>query len=62
VVDWIHLDTEATAQSAATLQGLRMWMTIPSVLLLICGIIVFKKCYKLNDAKMEEITKQLGRS
>jgi melibiose permease len=62
VVDWIHLDTEAAAQSAATLQGLRMWMTIPSVLLLICGIIVFKKCYKLNDAKMEEITKQLGRS
>jgi melibiose permease len=59
VVDWIHLDVEAASQSAATLQGLRMWMTIPSVLLLICGIIVFKKCYKLSDEKMKEIKEQL---
>jgi melibiose permease len=59
VVDWIHLDTDAEVQTFATLQGLRMWMTIPSVLLLIIGIIVFKKCYKLNDEKMEEIKRQL---
>jgi melibiose permease len=59
VVDWIHLDTEAEVQTFATLQGLRMWMTIPSVLLLIIGIIVFKKCYKLNDERMEEIKHQL---
>jgi melibiose permease len=55
VVDWIHLDLEAEVQSQATLQGLRMWMTIPSVLLLIVGIFVFKKYYKLNDDVMNDI-------
>ena len=59
VVDLIHLETDAAVQSAGTLTQLRMWMTIPSVLLLIVGIIVFKKCYKLDDAKMDEIKKTL---
>lgn len=59
VVDLIHLETDAAVQSASTLTQLRMWMTIPSVLLLIVGIIVFKKCYKLDDAKMDEIKKTL---
>lgn len=59
VVNWINLDVNATQQSAETLQGLRMWMTIPSVALLICGIIVFKKCYKLDDPEMERITQKL---
>jgi melibiose permease len=59
VVDWIHLDLEAAVQSQATLQGLRMWMTIPSVLLLIVGIFVFKKYYKLNDDVMNDIKTKL---
>ena len=59
VVNLIHLETDAAVQSASTLTQLRMWMTIPSVLLLIVGIIVFKKCYKLDDAKMDEIKKIL---
>ena len=59
VVDLIHLETDAAVQSVSTLTQLRMWMTIPSVLLLIVGIIVFKKCYKLDDTKMDEIKKTL---
>jgi melibiose permease len=59
VVDWIHLDLEAAVQSQATLQGLRMWMTIPSVLLLLVGIFVFKKYYKLNDDVMNDIKTKL---
>lgn len=59
VVDWIGLDLEATKQSVATLQGLRLYMTIPSVILLIIGIIVFKRFYILDDIKMEEIKNKL---
>ena len=59
VVKWVGLDTQAASQSAQTLSGLRMWMTIPSVLLLICGILIYIKCYRLDDAKMQEITAEL---
>ena len=59
VVEWINLDTEATVQTQGTLDALRMWMTIPSIILLVIGIFVFKKFYKLNDAKMEEIKSKL---
>ena len=38
VVDLIHLDTAAAVQTQDTLDALRMWMTIPSVILLIVGI------------------------
>ena len=38
----IHLDTAAAVQTQDTLDALRMWMTIPSVILLIVGIFVFK--------------------
>ena len=59
VVDWIGLDTEAASQTQGTLDALRMWMTIPSVILLIIGIIVFKKFYKLDETKMKEIKSKL---
>lgn len=60
VVDWIHLDTSATVQTQDTLDALRMWMTIPSVILLIVGIFVFKRFYRLDDARMEEIKSKLN--
>ncbi len=60
VIDWIHLDKTAVVQTEATLVSLRLWMTIPAVILLIVGIFVFKKCYRLDDAKMEEIKQKLG--
>jgi melibiose permease len=37
-----------------------MWMTIPSVILLIVGIFVFKRFYRLDDARMEEIKSKLN--
>lgn len=61
IIDWIHLDVEALTQSEATLSGLRLWMTIPSICLLIVGIIVYRKFYKLNDQKMAEISQALGK-
>ena len=61
IVDVIKLDKNAIAQSQSTLNGLRMWMTIPSVILLIIGIIIFKKFYKLNEQKMNEIKTKLNR-
>ena len=58
-IDLIGLIPEAESQTAATLGGLRLIMTIPSVVLLVLAFIVFKKGYKLNDARMAEITAQI---
>ena len=60
VIDWIHLDKTAAVQSQDTLVALRLWMTVPAVILLIIGIFVFRKYYRLDDAKMEQIKQQLG--
>lgn len=59
VIKWINLDTQATSQAQSTITGLRMWMTIPSVILLIIGIFVYKKYYKLDEATMREINDKL---
>jgi len=59
VVDLVKLDTNATLQSAFTLSGLRLWMTIPSVILLVIGVIIYIKMYKLDDERMNDITSQL---
>ena len=61
VIDLVHLDTEALVQAESTLNGLRLWMTIPSILLLVTGIIVYHKFYHLDEKKLEEITKALHR-
>ena len=52
--------TAAAVQTQDTLDALRMWMTIPSVILLIVGIFVFKRFYKLDDTRMEEIKSKLN--
>lgn len=59
-IDMVGLNTEALSQSAATLSGLRIWMTVPSAVILVIAFIVFKKCYKLNDKKMQEIKEKLS--
>ena len=46
VVDWINLDTTVKVQSAKTLTGLRLWMTVPAIILLVIGIFVYKSRYK----------------
>ena len=60
VIKWIHLDTRVGAiNTNQALQGLRLWMTIPSVSLLILGIILYKIHYNLDDTRMKEIRKQI---
>lgn len=59
VIDLIHLDTTVELQSAATLAGMRMWMTVPSAILLVIGMIVFKRFYKLDDAMMDQVMEKL---
>jgi melibiose permease len=59
VINAISLNTEAATQTAQTLDGLRLYMTVPSIILMIAAFVVFKKFYKLNDDKMAEITDSL---
>ena len=59
IIDVINLDVDAAVQTQETLNGLRLLMSIPSMILLVIGIIVFKKFYKLNDARMKEISEAL---
>ncbi|MGO5335907.1 glycoside-pentoside-hexuronide (GPH):cation symporter [Bilifractor sp. LCP19S3_H10] len=58
-IEWIGLDTEAAAQNAATLGGLRLWMTVPSALLLVVAFLLFRGFYRLSDKKMAEVMSTL---
>ena len=59
-IDAIGLDAAAAAQSASALAGLRICMTIPSVVILAAALVVFRKWYRLDERKMEEITAELN--
>ncbi len=61
VIDLVHLDTAIEIQTARTLAGLRLWMTIPSIILLVIGIVVYRKFYRLDENKLKEITRALGK-
>ncbi len=62
VIEWIGLNTaDGAVQSAATLNGLRLWMTIPPIVLLVIGVILYKALYRLDEKKMDEIKNQLGK-
>ena len=56
-----NTDEEATIvqQSASTLTGLRLLMTILPIIGLFVAVMVFKKQFKLTDAYSEEIHRQL---
>ena len=58
-IDMVGLDPQAAVQSEGALDGLRIFMTIPSALILVAAYLVFIKYYKLNDAKMKEILAEL---
>lgn len=58
-LDLINLDTEAEKQTLSALKGLRFLISVPSVLCLAAALILFTKCYRLSDEKMNEIAKQL---
>lgn len=59
VIKWIHLDTEAEVQASSTLMGLLLWMTVPSIILLLIGLFIYKRKYILDEDKMKEITQSL---
>ena len=50
---------EIITQSAQTLMGLRLMMTVLPVIVLIIALIIFKKKFLLTDEKVEEISNQL---
>ena len=58
-IDMVGLDPQAATQTEGALDGLCIFMTIPSALILVAAYLVFIKYYKLNDAKMEEILAEL---
>lgn len=58
----INEDKEAVVTSgisASSRMGLRMSMTVIPIIVLVIGLIVFKKKYILTDEKLEEITHEL---
>lgn len=57
----INSDENAVVQIAADSSrlGLRLCITIIPMIILVIAVIVFKKNYKLTDAKLEEINKEL---
>ena len=59
VIRVINLDRNAAVQSAGTLGGLRMSMTVMPAILLVVGMIIFRKCFRLDAARMEEISAEL---
>jgi melibiose permease len=54
-------ETVLTAIDASSRLGLRMCMTIIPILVLVVGLVVFRKNYLLTDEKLDEITKELKR-
>ncbi|HWT73906.1 MAG TPA: glycoside-pentoside-hexuronide (GPH):cation symporter [Mobilitalea sp.] len=58
-LDLIHLDTKAKVQTSATLFGMRVIMIIIPILGLLFSIFYFRRKYKLTDAYMEKITKEI---
>ena len=50
---------EIVAQSASTLTGLRLLMTILPILGLLAALIVFRRKFILTDEKADEISAQL---
>lgn len=56
----ISSDEEAVVSAASSsVIGLRMTMTILPILVLVIGVLAFKKNYILTDEKLEEISQQL---
>lgn len=47
------------AQTASTLTGLEITMTVPSMIVLACTIVIFKKMWKLTDARSAQIMEEL---
>ena len=51
---------EVIPQTAETLTGLRLMLTLLPILGLLIAFFCFRKWFKLTDKRMEEITQELG--
>ena len=58
-LDLIRLDINAEIQTTSTLLGLRFLMIVVPMVGLAVSIIFFSKFYKLNDAKLNQISQEL---
>lgn len=58
-LDIIKLDVDATTQSATTLLGMRIMMTLIPIAGLVIAILIFKKKYHLTEARIQEIATEL---
>lgn len=58
-IDLIKLDVDATVQSAGTLFGMRVIMTLIPIAGLVIAIIVFRLKYHLTEERMESIASEL---
>ncbi|WP_249030564.1 glycoside-pentoside-hexuronide (GPH):cation symporter [Tannockella kyphosi] len=58
-LDLISLDVNASMQSASTLLGMRVMMTLIPIVGLVIAIILFKKNYFLTQIKINEITNEI---
>ena len=52
-------DTAAAVQSAGTLLGLRLMMTVLPMIVLVVALLLFRKKFLLTDQRVEEIGKEL---
>ena len=56
----VGYNAKATVQSAGTILGIRVLMIVIPVILAVVSFLIYKKCYKLKGAAMEEVTEKVN--
>ena len=60
VIDYVGYNAKAAVQSAGTILGIRVLMIVIPVILAVVSFLIYKKCYKLKGAAMEEVTEKVN--
>ena len=55
----VGYNAKAAVQSAGTILGIRVLMIVIPVILAVVSFLIYKKCYKLKGAAMEEVTEKV---
>ena len=56
----VGYNAKAAVQSAGTILGIRVLMIVIPVILAVVSFLIYKKCYKLKGAAMEEVTEKVN--
>lgn len=56
----VGYNAKAAVQSAGTILGIRVLMIVIPVYLAVVSFLIYKKCYKLKGAAMEEVTEKVN--